>query len=266
MKDFLGINAKIDRARRQIETLEVDVENFCADIRRSIVHETDRNAGEQKWVFRDATPKPRIEWSILAGEILYNLRSALDHLVWQLVLANGMDPTRANQFPILNDEAAWTSDRTAQFLQGVADKDKETIRHLQPFNPFLQLWDNGECRPFNAQVFGTLQQLCNVDKHRHLNLILVGTAGIEPIVFGENHPPLRPSAKSLEALGRRGTIKKNLVLLKINDMEQELKPNFVIRVMFECFDEHILTHVSVTGQLRECLEVVQGACALFHRT
>ena len=264
--DFMGINAKIDRASSQIQMLSADIDQFCAEIRGAIIQEIDSGAGEQKWVFRGATPAPPIEWSIRAGEILYNLRSALDHLVWQLVLANGLVPSRANQFPIWDEEAAWESDVTARFLRGVAEKDKGMIRYLQPFNPFLQLPVNGQYRPCNAQVFGTLRDLCNVDKHRHLNLILARTAGIEPVVFGENHPPLRSSSKSLEAKGRRGRIQQDMVLLTANDIEQELEPNFVVRVAFQCLDQHILTHISVAGQLRECLEAVQGGCALFCQT
>ena len=261
--NFIGINAKIERADDQIQTFDADIDKFCAVIKRSIVRENDRGTGEQKWVFRGVTPEPPIEWSIRAGEILYNLRSALDHLVWQLVLANGQEPTRDNQFPICDEEAAWANRRTNKLLEGVAKNDKETIRYLQPFNPFLQLPINGQNRPCNAQVFRTLRDLCNVDKHRHLNLVLARIAGIEPIVFGENHPPLRPSDKSLEMKGRRGRIERNMVLLTADDAEQELEPNFVISAKFQCHDQHILTHNTVTGQLRECLEAVQGGCALF---
>ena len=261
--NFIGINAKIDRAGHQIRTLSADIDEFCADVRRSIVHEIDKGTGEQKWVFRGVTPEPPIEWSIRVGEILYNLRSALDHLVWQLVLANGQEPTRVNQFPICDEEAAWTIRRTNKLLEGVAQKHKEMIRYLQPFNPFLQLPINGHARPCNAQVFRTLRDLCNVDKHRHLNLVLATIDRIQPIVFGENHPPRRPSDKSLEMKGRRGKIESKMVFLTTNEVNQELEPNFVIGVKFQCVDQHILTHNSVMGQLHECLEAVQGGCVLF---
>ena len=229
--DFKGINAKIDRANNQINLLSTEIDDFCARIRQSIVHEIDRDAGGQKWVYRGVTPEVPIEWSIRAGEILYNLRSAMDHLVWQLVLANGEEPTQVNQFPILDEEMEW-ADRTTKSLKGVADDDKKRIRYLQPFNPFLALPIGGESPPCDAQVFRTLRDLCNVDKHRHLNLILAETSGIEPIVFGENHPPRRPTAKRLEGKGKRGIIQQDMVLLTFNEVEQEMKPTFVVDVNF----------------------------------
>ena len=263
--NFKGISAKIDRASNQIKTLSADTDKFCANIRRGIVHEIDRDAGEHKWVYRDATPEVPIEWSIGVGEILYNLRSALDHLVWQLVIANGEDPKQVNQFPILDEEAEWTSPRTKANLKGVSDEDKKVICFLQPFNPLLRLPINGGNRPCNAQVFRTLRDLCNIDKHRHLHLILAGMGGIEPIFFGENHPPRRPDAEPLEARGRKGIIEQDMILLTANDVEQEMKPNFVIGVSFQCLKRNTLTRNSATEQLRECLEAVQGGCSLFRQ-
>ena len=243
--DFQGINARIDRADKQIETLGADIDELCSGIRRSIVHEIDRDAGEQRWIYRDATPDIPIEWSIRSGEILYNLRSALDYIVWQLVLTNEETPTRYTQFPILDKEADWTNRQTERSLRGVASKHKTTIRFLQPFNPFLQLRVRGEIRPFNAKVFRTLHELCNVDKHRHLNLILTWTYGIERIAFGVNHPSLRCSSVPLEGKGERGRIEQEIVLLTINDIEQEMSPRFVIDARFGDTEPYTLTKVSV---------------------
>ena len=261
--DFRGIDAKIDRARNQVIALSADIDELCANIRQAIVHEIDTDAGEQKWVYRAAAPEVPIEWSIRVGEILYNLRSVLDHLVWQLVLASGNKPTRFNQFPILDEAEEWTRASTARGLRGVSDENKEMVRNLQPFNPFLQLPVDGKYRPCNAQVFRTLRDLCNIDKHRHLNLILAVTTGIEPIVFGVNHPPRRPTAAPLEGRGRKGTIGQDMILLTFNDVEQELKPNFFIRVTFHCIKRRTLTQTSVADQLRDCLAAVQGGCTLF---
>ena len=266
MLDFKGINAKIDRASGQIATLAADIDAFCANIKRSIVHEIDRDAKEQRWIYRGMTPEVPIEWSIRAGEILYNLQSALDHLVWQLVLVNGQKPTQINQFPILEDAAEWTNSRTKNCLKGVGNEDRILIRGLQPFNPFLVLPINGEYRPCKAQVFRTLRDLCNIDKHRHLNLILACAYGIEPMVFGENHPPRRPDTQPLKGRGKIGKIEQNMILLTMDDVEQELKPEFVLGVNFHGLNIDILTQNSVKKQLRECLEAIQGGCALFRHS
>ena len=246
--------------------LSADIDEFCANIRKAIVHEIDTDAGEQKWVYRDAAPDVPMEWSIRVGEILYNLRSALDHLVWQLVLANGNAPTQVNQFPILDKEEEWTRARAVvRGLKGVSEENKEIVRYLQPFNPFLQLPVDGEVRPCNAQVFRTLRDLCNIDKHRHLNLILAGTGGIGPIVFGVNHPPRRPTTRPIEGKGRKGELKQDMILLTVNDAEQELKPDFFIGVVFHRLKRQTLTTTSVVDQLRDCLTAVHGGCTLFRK-
>ena len=122
MTNFKGVHAKINRASDQINSLKADMDRFCEKIRRSIVHEVHKEANEQVWVFRGATPNVPIEWSVRLGEIFYNLRSALDHLVWQLVLANGQTPRRHHAFPIVKDEGDWQ--RATRRLEGVAPEDQ----------------------------------------------------------------------------------------------------------------------------------------------
>ena len=40
---------------------------------------------------------------VVIGEMVYNFRCSLDHLVWQLVLSEGATPDHRNEFPIFND-------------------------------------------------------------------------------------------------------------------------------------------------------------------
>ena len=145
MTNFKGIHAKISRASDQIDSLKADMDRFCENIRRSIVPEVHKEADEQVWVYRGETPNGPIEWSVRLGEILYNLRSALDHLVWQLVLANEQTPGRRNAFPIVNDECDWK--RATRQLEGVAPEDQQIIRYLQPFTGGINL-------PFDVGIFG----------------------------------------------------------------------------------------------------------------
>ena len=206
MNKLEGIHAKISRAGDQIDLLTADMDRFCTDIRHSIIREVREDSDEQVWVYRGETPRTPIEWSVRAGEILHNLRSTLDHLVWQLVLANGQEPNRQNEYPIVNDESKWS--RKRERLKGVTPRVEAIIKSLQPYTGGLYL-------PFDVSAFWTLHTLCNIDKHRHLNMVIVETSGIGPIDFGENHPPLnRPSTSPLlQGWGSRGKIEKNKVLL-----------------------------------------------------
>jgi hypothetical protein len=50
---------------------------------------------------------PPLRLGVILGDMVHNLRSALDHLVWQAVLRNGGRPNRSHQFPICDDEKDW---------------------------------------------------------------------------------------------------------------------------------------------------------------
>ena len=65
---------------------------------RMIVPELSGN--ETWWVYRGDNPSPPVDWSIRVGEFAYNLRSSLDHLVWQLVESNGATPGTWTYFPV----------------------------------------------------------------------------------------------------------------------------------------------------------------------
>ena len=252
MTNFDGIFAKISRADDQASSLKADMERFCADIRQSIVHEVHEDADEQVWVFRGSTPNVPIEWSIRIGEILYNLRSALDHLVWQLVLANGREPGWRNAFPIIDKQSNWHK-ATSQ-LKGVSSTVETMVESLQPYTGGINLL-------FDVAVFQTLHTLCNIDKHRHLILAIIGSYGIEPIVFRHNHPPLdrlntNPLPQGLAPLGK---IEKGRVMLLWKDARVTIDPNFQIGVSFEDIGKPEMTAGTVPDILGECIEAVQGA-------
>ena len=67
----------------------------------------DPRSGERQWIMERVTRDPALGISIAVADCLYNLRSALDHLAWQLVLANGDQPTKRTAFPICDTSAQW---------------------------------------------------------------------------------------------------------------------------------------------------------------
>ena len=247
MTNFEGINAKIRRARDQINSLKSDMDRFCEDIQQSIVHEVCQDADEQVWVFRDAPPNVPIEWSVRLGEILYNLRSALDHLVWQLVLANGQNPGRHNAFPIVNKQCNWQG-ATSQ-LKDVTPEVEIMIKRLQPYT-------GGIGFPFDVSAFWKLNSLCNIDKHRYLHLV-----AIVPDVDGISYE--KPDGSpSLQGHSHAGKIKENKVLLCFNNAAATINPTFQIDVRFEDVQDPEITAGTVPVILYECLAAVRGAVQL----
>jgi len=130
---------------------------------------------DREYVFKGQLLKPLDDlllWGILFGDALHNLRSALDHLVWQLVLLNGKTPSGANQFPICDTgatywSAGWKDGKKTRStrewrLEGVSDAHKALIDEMQPYRTRIP--------PGAVHVLSTLRDLSNHDKHRLVHL------------------------------------------------------------------------------------------------
>jgi hypothetical protein len=168
--------------------------------RRGMKHLEDLDAAIAEWVGVEAKPyaiagrfdtqrreyvvtgkivKPLDDlllWGVMFGDALHNFRSALDHLVWQLVrLDSGNDGTADNQFPICSTGASYwsigkngrpsTRDRT---LHGVSDAHKALIDQMQPYRTPTQPGSS-------LAALNVLRDLANHDKHRlvHLTMLAV---------------------------------------------------------------------------------------------
>lgn len=151
-----GVRLKLFRAQKHLhDVIEVvgRMENGQCEIIPE--HKPDSNLG----VLRiRLTPKPPPELSVVAGDCLFNLRSALDHLVWQLVLANGKMPTRHNMFPICESPKAFAYNiGKLRRLDGVSAQAHALIESLQPY-------------PTRENPLGMLATLHNIDKHQTINV------------------------------------------------------------------------------------------------
>ncbi len=97
-------------------------------------------------------------WGVRAGQVIYNLRCALDYMAWQLVIENtgaeAPDP-RVIQFPILADPADFQRSRLARETMAlISTSAQDFIKNVQPYN-------RGE-----YDKLGWLMAISNFDKHR----------------------------------------------------------------------------------------------------
>ncbi|MCH8188130.1 MAG: hypothetical protein IIB66_05415, partial [Proteobacteria bacterium] len=99
-------------------------------------------------------PVPHII-KILVGEITYNLRAALDYLVYELARLDSGEVKNGTQFPIEDTEDGFKRKRNA-FLKGVSDKHVAIIESLQPYS--------------GCDWTRILRDLSNPDKHRQLTI------------------------------------------------------------------------------------------------
>ena len=95
-----GVRAKLTRAQRH--SLELDREIRAWFERHPYGHTGEFDRETSEYVFRYRIYEtPPVVWSVVFGDIVHNLASALDHLAWQLVILNGREPIeRQTAFPI----------------------------------------------------------------------------------------------------------------------------------------------------------------------
>ena len=155
--DLEGVHAKIRRARNNLRSLECDIEEFCESEKERHILEIKRGSA---LVLDSNPPELLVDYSIRVGEIAYNLRSALDHLVWQLVLDNHEMPTAQNEFPIVRCERKYRK-ATRKKLRGIGQHHASLIERVQPYHKDRSV----------GQHLWMLHLICNIDKHRYLNVI-----------------------------------------------------------------------------------------------
>jgi hypothetical protein len=129
--------------------------------------EFDANAGEKRWIVDRVIRTPPVGLSNAIGDAIYNFRSALDHLAYQLVVANGNVPTRQTAFVLADSPGLWNR-VWKQRTHGMSDPAIALIRSCQPCF---------ETHHYRALWGSQLEALSNIDKHRHLYLTLAATTG-----------------------------------------------------------------------------------------
>lgn len=190
MSLFDGARAKIERARKQTDDLQAVFEGFYESKLYSIRQEFDPQAGEKRLVFH-ADPLP-LEWSVIIGEIMFNLRSALDHSIYELTCIESGGPLDGTEFPVFKDETKYFAldkqgnpTRTSGLfkIRGIKDeKRRAVIKDLQPFefrktHPADQL-----------PIIALVHELNIVDKHRTLHLCRMKTTQLRTQVLRDIYP------------------------------------------------------------------------------
>ena len=162
-----GIWPKLRRAAELINEIDQAVQNFL-DALPPLYVEGSYKAGSSIYVFRafgSCVAPSRL--AVLAGEVLYLQRSALDHVITKLIHQSGGKESRRSQFPICRTLEQYNECLRRGYLDGVSEFDKQTILRMQPFHS-----SNAETSTLLA-----LTELNNADKHRLL-LMAVAAAHV----------------------------------------------------------------------------------------
>jgi hypothetical protein len=179
-----GCIARLNRSEDHLQVVVERVNAFLAGSPGEMALELDRQRRPVVRVVEARTPEDDL--SLAVGEYVYSVRSALDHLAYQLAVLHTGDPlpasvAKASQFPIAKSGPHFRRIAATQ-LKGVSAQARAAIERLQPYH---------RQKMPDAKALTLLNDLCNVDKHRMLHptaSMLVGSQfGIEATGYFELH-------------------------------------------------------------------------------
>lgn len=167
MPPLEGCRAKIARAECHLIELGIRVRQYIDTQPFRILGEYQ--SATHEYIIRaeavpDYDPVPS-DLVLIAGEVVHQLRSALDHLVWDLVVQNtGAAPTGTDSgYPIFRTADGYNS-RAHGKIRGVSQSAANRIFAAQPFH----LGDRAE-----EELTWVVQELNNTDKHRLIPVTLI---------------------------------------------------------------------------------------------
>jgi hypothetical protein len=153
-----GVRIKLRRAWLHIQDLRKTLEPIVATAKQPGNIFSEQEEDPSKLVFR-VKKVPEIDslCSALVGDALFNMRSAFDHLAWQLVLLDGGMPGRRTQFPVASERPA----------EGVTIKPEiqrqDILDALEAVQPYRQ--ENNQDKRWDDGLW-VVNELNNHDKHR----------------------------------------------------------------------------------------------------
>jgi hypothetical protein len=169
-----GIERKIERADEHLRVLHDEMTAWNAAGGWKLTHEVHDQGREHVYRLKIIRPIP-IDWAIVLGEAIHNLRSALDQTVYWLSVDCTRHETAFCSFPVYRTTAkfyererrgkrrgAWTYRSGMNKIRGVGPGPQAFIEALQPYP---QRYRQTYC--YDVRL---MHDLWNQDKHRLVHL------------------------------------------------------------------------------------------------
>jgi hypothetical protein len=227
-----SLTLKVQRAEAHAVSLQGEIGRW-AEIQSESIYRDLQNNGRDH-IYRVRKPEPFNHlWLVIMGEILYNLRSALDHLAWALV-----EPyqTTKTEFPIFgkkNGSDGFLAQAPTKLpgLQQGKPGAWDIIEKLQPYHGGGTKWD--PATDTGPDPLWTLHELNNIDKHRHP---FVSTSAPQQATWGGMTGPGVGLPEYLPAPDRLDFVDNNRVAtFRLTDPhpEVDLQAEFALNVFFD---------------------------------
>jgi hypothetical protein len=179
----LDYQHKLQWADHHLGPLHDEVAGFLQEKSYDVIPDMDADSGRHvlrvKW-----KTAPLTSWGLMAGDVLFNLKSALDHIVFALSIYNPPISPLTPQFPIFTER---TGDN------GFDKNGKSRLKHVHPgaFTAIERMQPYQSPDP-NGHPLALLNELHNRDKHRLLPVVVLTVNRIYGSYWGSLTESWRP--------------------------------------------------------------------------
>lgn len=251
-----GAQLKIARAKQQVREVLATYKQFMAQDPYKVTAKRDEE-GRPQYYLVDITPDLPVVISAVVGDILHNLRGALDHVAYQLWLrGGGQGDGKHVYFPIF-DSAEKFAHASPGKVQGMTQAAIDAISALKPYKG-------------GNDALWRLHALDIIDKHRLL--VTVGSL-FRSVDVG---PTLRRFAKEAAAVlgvpeDEIPTIRMPLIpadnlcplkkgdVLYIDQAGAEFVQGMAFGFEMALHEPSVCTGVPIRGLIGESMQAVEGA-------
>jgi hypothetical protein len=249
MASLDSVRQKIFRAILHGKSLEPELMGYFDTNPGHMVRDEDAGADPPTFTFRSKGSVPA-RFGLIVGDCFQNLRSALDYLVWELVLAENNQPAENNMFPICSTPDAFkNATKGRKRLLGVHPDAVALIESLQPYHMG---------KDWQKSIFWIIDEFSNINKHRRvlLTMLRASRTPIEIVeiggeLWGHGRLPIFDSDAKIAPL--------------IPDATGQMKVDAQL-IACVTFDEGRTKGMEISGCTGECLNYVQnGVIPKFER-
>lgn len=175
--DLSSVQAKVDHSAKHFQTLEDKVSTWKNGDFCSIEAERNTKFTEHSLFYRSTQEPDLLDWSLVFGDCIHNLRCALDHLVYSIAAHESkISPPpgwRQLAFPIVDSDSSFDGFNKGKFgakggVRFISDPVVAAIKTMQPYK---------RTHPYLPPLLRLLREFDDADEHRLLHLAV--TQGVE---------------------------------------------------------------------------------------
>jgi hypothetical protein len=164
--ELSSVTAKLNWAEEHLKVVENEIATWMDRDLYGTSQQVNADCTRYSLILNLKGDSPPLErWSLISGDIVHNLRCALDHLIYAIAIQeSGKNPPPSAgglQFPLCDSDAAFEAALEKGILGKISNTVIAAIKRLQPYN---------RPHPLIPPLLSILRKFDNTDKHRLIRL------------------------------------------------------------------------------------------------